>query len=95
MPSHHRIGHQRLALIAAAALLAAGFGFCVLPGHHGDYGTHGHSPELCASLVVLLVAVTPLSKPVLSGRSVPAARHAFPPLRVTPTERPPEHALPA
>jgi hypothetical protein len=87
-----RTGRQRQVLIVAAALLAVGFGFCLLPGHHGEQGNHAHAPNLCASLVVVLIALAPLMKPVLSGRSVPIAGRAAPPLLVRPFDRPPEFA---
>ena len=79
--------------MVASAILAIGFGFCVLPGHHGDGGNHGHSPELCASLVVVLLTTTPLVKPTLNGWFVGIPRGIVPPIVIALLELPPEVAL--
>jgi hypothetical protein len=87
---------RRIVLVLASAILAIGFGFCALPGHHGDGGNHGHSPELCAGLVVILLIMTaPLVTPALSGWAVAGIRAAFPPLLIALFELPPEVAQPA
>jgi hypothetical protein len=80
-------------LVVASAILAIGFGFCVLPGHHGDGGTHGHSPELCAGLVVVLLTITPLVKPTLNGWFVAIPQGVVPPIVITLLELPPELAI--
>lgn len=90
-----RNGWQRKAIILAAAVLALGFGFCVLPGHHGDFGNHGHSPELCASLVVVPLTIIPLARPDLNGWSAPTMPPAVPSLLPGLFERPPEFAIPS
>jgi len=82
-------------LVVASAILAIGFGFCALPGHHGDGGNHGHSPELCASLVVVLLTITRLVKPTLNGWFIAVPRDVFPPIVITCRELPPELALAA
>lgn len=79
-------------LVVASAILAVGFGFCVLPGHHGDGGNHGHSPELCASLVVILVTIAPLVRPTLYGWFVATPRGVVPPIVIALLELPPEVA---
>jgi hypothetical protein len=87
---------RRIVLVLASAILAIGFGFCVLPGHHGDGGNHGHSPELCAGLgVILLIMTAPLVTPALSGWAVAGIRAAFPPLLIALFELPPEVAQPS
>ena len=91
-----RNSRRRTALVLASTILAIGFGFCVLPGHHGDGGNHGHSPELCAGLVVVVLTMTtPLVKPAVSGWAVAGLRAAFPPLLIALFELPPEVAQPA
>jgi hypothetical protein len=88
-----RNSRRRTSLVLASAILAIGFGFCVLPGHHGDGGNHGHSPELCAGLVVILLTTTILLvKPAVSGWVVARKRAAFLPLLVSLFELPPEVA---
>lgn len=87
---------RRIVLVLASTILAIGFGFCALPGHHGDGGNHGHSPELCAGLVViLLITTTPLVKPAVSGWVVARIRAVLPPLLIALLELPPELALAA
>ncbi len=83
----------RTAVILGSVVLALGFGFCVLPGHHGAQGNHGPSPDLCAGLVVVLLVSIPLTKPSLSGWSLQPARRAIPPLRARSFDRPPEPAI--
>lgn len=62
MGSGERVGWARnwwcWGAVLVMALLPVTFGLCVLPGHHGELGNHGGSPDLCASLTATLV--TPL-----------------------------------
>ncbi len=84
---------RRTILVLASVILAMGFAFCILPGHHGDGGTHGHSPELCAGLVVILITIPSLAKPSVSGWVVARIRPILSPLLIALFELPPEVAL--
>ncbi|MBI4536667.1 MAG: hypothetical protein HY712_01770 [candidate division NC10 bacterium] len=83
------------AAIAAIALVMT-FGFCVLPGHHGELGNHGPSPALCASLTVALITgAVAFALPSLAGWAAPEERTLFSPLLTPVPHRPPEMAFPS
>lgn len=74
----------------AGIVLAVTFGFCVLPGHHGDLGNHGTSPDLCVGLVALLISPLLILRPGLAGRLQTCLRHGTPLVLTGVLDRPPE-----
>ena len=74
----------------AGILLAMTFGFCVLPGHHGDLSNHGPSPDLCVGLVALLITPLFILRPALAGRLRTWLRQRTPLALTAVLDRPPE-----
>ena len=74
----------------AAALLVVAVGLCVF--HGASDGSHGHgiSPDLCASLVIVLALPILLNRPVANGWLVRASNRFFRVVSPNLLDRPPE-----
>ena len=63
---------QEQGALIAAALLILAIGLCLFHGASHNFDGHGMSPDLCASVAMILVTPLLLTIPTVKGRLVPA-----------------------
>jgi hypothetical protein len=82
-------GQQQAALIAAV-LLTLAVGLCMFHAASHEHAVHGMSPDLCAVVVMILVAPLLLAIPVVMGWLAPVLQGFFSGGSVDLPDRPPE-----
>ncbi len=82
------------ALIATALLILA-IGLCLFHGASHNFDGHGMSPDLCASVAMILVAPLLLTIPTVKERLVPVLQEFFSGGSLDLLDRPPESIFPS